>query len=188
MAGGLNLYGFAGGDPVNFTDPFGLCPEWLDEIPCVDVIASPMRPANASTGSGVNGSWYGRTRFNQDGTPGKWHGGFDWAGAEGTAVVAPGDATVTYGEGEDSGLYAYMNLGNGATVSVSHLAADDETKERLLGTRHRVSAGSVVGYVGTSGNSAESGREPHGHVRTTYKGNACHPVEFFSKLGGNCGK
>jgi RHS repeat-associated protein len=127
LAGGLNLYGFAGGDPVNFTDPFGLCPEWLDEIPCVDVIASPMRPANASTGSGVNGSWYGRTRFNQDGTPGKWHGGFDWAGAEGTAVVAPGDATVTYGEGEDSGLYAYMNLGNGATVSVSHLAADDET-------------------------------------------------------------
>ena len=26
MAGGLNLYGFAGGDPVNFSDPFGLCP------------------------------------------------------------------------------------------------------------------------------------------------------------------
>jgi len=26
MAGGLNLYGFANGDPVNFSDPFGLCP------------------------------------------------------------------------------------------------------------------------------------------------------------------
>lgn len=26
MAGGLNLYGFAGGDPVNFSDPFGLFP------------------------------------------------------------------------------------------------------------------------------------------------------------------
>ncbi len=25
MAGGLNLYGFADGDPVNFSDPFGLC-------------------------------------------------------------------------------------------------------------------------------------------------------------------
>jgi hypothetical protein len=24
--GGVNLYGFANGDPVNFTDPFGLCP------------------------------------------------------------------------------------------------------------------------------------------------------------------
>ncbi|MBL8998758.1 MAG: RHS repeat-associated core domain-containing protein [Gemmatimonadetes bacterium] len=27
LAGGLNLYGFAGGDPVNFSDPFGLCPD-----------------------------------------------------------------------------------------------------------------------------------------------------------------
>lgn len=27
LAGGLNLYGFASGDPVNFSDPFGLCPE-----------------------------------------------------------------------------------------------------------------------------------------------------------------
>jgi RHS repeat-associated protein len=26
LAGGLNLYGYAGGDPVNFHDPFGLCP------------------------------------------------------------------------------------------------------------------------------------------------------------------
>src|SRR2546430_10881468 len=24
LAGGLNLYGFAGGDPVNYSDPFGL--------------------------------------------------------------------------------------------------------------------------------------------------------------------
>ncbi len=29
MAGGLNLYGFASGDPVNFSDPFGLCIEDL---------------------------------------------------------------------------------------------------------------------------------------------------------------
>jgi len=27
LAGGINLYGFAGGDPVNFSDPFGLCPK-----------------------------------------------------------------------------------------------------------------------------------------------------------------
>lgn len=32
LAGGLNLYGFAGGDPVNATDPFGLkeCWRWSD--------------------------------------------------------------------------------------------------------------------------------------------------------------
>jgi RHS repeat-associated protein len=34
LAGGMNLYGFAGGDPVNFSDPFGLCPQWLTGKPC----------------------------------------------------------------------------------------------------------------------------------------------------------
>lgn len=29
LAGGLNLYGYANGDPVNFSDPFGLCPQCL---------------------------------------------------------------------------------------------------------------------------------------------------------------
>ena len=27
LAGGLNLYGFGGGDPVSYSDPFGLCPD-----------------------------------------------------------------------------------------------------------------------------------------------------------------
>ena len=31
--GGLNLYGLAGGDPVNYNDPFGLCPP-DDDKPC----------------------------------------------------------------------------------------------------------------------------------------------------------
>jgi RHS repeat-associated protein len=30
LAGGLNLYGFANGDPINFSDPFGLWPDWLE--------------------------------------------------------------------------------------------------------------------------------------------------------------
>jgi hypothetical protein len=30
LAGGLNLYGFAGGDPVSYSDPFGLCP-WCED-------------------------------------------------------------------------------------------------------------------------------------------------------------
>lgn len=32
LAGGLNLYGFAGGDPVNYSDPFGLCPSCRNEL------------------------------------------------------------------------------------------------------------------------------------------------------------
>jgi RHS repeat-associated protein len=35
LAGGLNLYGFAGGDPVDFSDPFGPCNglDWSCPIP-----------------------------------------------------------------------------------------------------------------------------------------------------------
>jgi RHS repeat-associated protein len=36
LAGGLNLYGFANGDPVNATDPFGLCPDPKDPR-CTDL-------------------------------------------------------------------------------------------------------------------------------------------------------
>ena len=34
LAGGLNVYGYSGGDPVNYSDPFGLCPQTVDGIPC----------------------------------------------------------------------------------------------------------------------------------------------------------
>jgi RHS repeat-associated protein len=33
LAGGLNSYGFAGDDPVNYDDPFGLCPEGMRQLP-----------------------------------------------------------------------------------------------------------------------------------------------------------
>src|SRR5439155_22541718 len=33
LAGGLNLYGYAAGDPINFSVPFGLCPIPADGCP-----------------------------------------------------------------------------------------------------------------------------------------------------------
>ena len=39
LAGGLNLYGFANGDPVNFSDPFGLCPQLITGRPCSNRVA-----------------------------------------------------------------------------------------------------------------------------------------------------
>lgn len=34
LAGGVNVYGFAVGDPVNFSDPYGLCPPQFTGKPC----------------------------------------------------------------------------------------------------------------------------------------------------------
>jgi RHS repeat-associated protein len=36
IAGGMNAFGFAGGDPVNFSDPFGLCPPETPWTPACD--------------------------------------------------------------------------------------------------------------------------------------------------------
>ncbi len=47
MAGGLNLYGFAGGDPVNYTDPFGLCPIEKDGVPCTAYYAPGVKVSSA---------------------------------------------------------------------------------------------------------------------------------------------
>jgi RHS repeat-associated protein len=39
LAGGMNLYGFAAGDPINFSDPFGLCPAFITGRPCSTALA-----------------------------------------------------------------------------------------------------------------------------------------------------
>jgi RHS repeat-associated protein len=44
LAGGLNVYGFAKGDPVNFSDPFGLCPEKAaNGTLCIDLFIQAKR-------------------------------------------------------------------------------------------------------------------------------------------------
>ncbi|MGH8546915.1 MAG: RHS repeat domain-containing protein [Gammaproteobacteria bacterium] len=44
LAGGLNLYGFANGDPVNFSDPYGLCPECRLLLPAAGTAAAADGP------------------------------------------------------------------------------------------------------------------------------------------------
>ncbi len=53
LAGGMNLYGFAGGDPVNFSDPFGLCPPQDRDIASCDLI---QKAANWAARNGHTGT------------------------------------------------------------------------------------------------------------------------------------
>jgi len=49
----MNLYGFASGDPVNFSDPFGLCPE---PITCTLALASGVGAVTTASASLVGAS------------------------------------------------------------------------------------------------------------------------------------
>jgi RHS repeat-associated protein len=54
LAGGMNVYGFAGGDPVNFADPFGLCPPIED---CLQKMANWGAQTGGEVGSlALNGA------------------------------------------------------------------------------------------------------------------------------------
>jgi RHS repeat-associated protein len=52
LAGGLNLYGFANGDPINFSDPFGLCPPEDDNFDDCEPGSSGWYAHRIATGEG----------------------------------------------------------------------------------------------------------------------------------------
>jgi RHS repeat-associated protein len=85
LAGGLNAYGFANGDPINFSDPFGLCPPESDE-PCI--------------GQQLRAHLEGKIRGAIE-TVGEWghalKAGLGWLAKE--AAIQGGMALVTGGSG-----------------------------------------------------------------------------------------
>jgi RHS repeat-associated protein len=53
IAGGLNLYGYAGGDPINFSDPFGLCPDCIFDAISVGAGINDIRKNGLGWGNGL---------------------------------------------------------------------------------------------------------------------------------------
>jgi RHS repeat-associated protein len=186
LTGGVNLYQYNGNDPNSFSDPFGLCPVWLDGIPCVNPVDAPMAPAASPEPSGTGGSEFGMTR--SAGT--QMHNGFDWAAAVGTAVRAPGAGTATAVadvSGRPEGNYVQFRLTNGTRVSVLHMEGFQGIRP---GQTKKVNAGDIVGFTGRTGNEARSPRASHAHVITRgVSGVTCNPRDFFgrSPSGGSCG-
>jgi RHS repeat-associated protein len=184
VAGGNNLYAYVGNNPTAYTDPFGLCPEWKDGIPCVNPVPGFMTAANAKSPSGAGGSEWGYTRSL--GT--EYHNGFDQAAPHMTAVVAPGAGELRIGTSEKDGLYAQLNLGNGTSVTFSHLSSALLPAGLKPGDAVKVKAGETIAFTGQSGNAQGSNRDPHVHITTKVKGESCNPRDFFSRGGGSCKK
>lgn len=115
IAGGLNLYGYAGGDPVNFSDPFGLC-EDDDEI-CQSFVTM-FRSFSAESGDAFD-----RTAEALD----KWKGGrFEFV-TSAQLGDRPGETTFGLAPNPARGRNNFQlnaNQGAGETlVTVAHEAA-----------------------------------------------------------------
>ena len=54
IAGGANVYGFASGDPVNFSDPFGLCPVCISAVTRIPFPYSTGGDLTKLSGSSLN--------------------------------------------------------------------------------------------------------------------------------------
>ena len=93
---------------------------------------------------------------------GHLHQGNDVYAAEGTPCVACVSGTVNHGEGKNAGLYVRLVGDDGNVFYYMHL-------QRFAATGH-VSAGTVIGYVGDTGNA--EGGPPHLHFEVHPGGGA----------------
>jgi len=84
---------------------------------------------------------------------GHLHQGCDVFAAQGTPCVACVSGTVNHGEGKNAGLYVRLVGDDGNVYYYMHL-------QRFAATGH-VTAGTVIGYVGDTGNAV--GGPPHLH-------------------------
>ncbi len=153
--------------------PAPLVPAVVGALP---VIVGP-RPVIAS------GSWIcpvqGPHAFSDDwGDPrsgGRRHEGNDLMASRGTPIVASVAGTVKGQNSSLGGISYYLTGEDGNTYYGTHL-------DRLSGASGRVEAGTVVGYVGSSGNASASA--PHLHFEIHPGGG--RPVNPFATLSKFC--
>ena len=108
------------------------------------------------------------------------HNGVDWAAPTGTPVLAAAAGTITRaGDGGGYGNVVYIDHGSGTETRYAHLNAFAPNARRGA----QVSAGDVIGYVGTTGRSTG----PHLHFELRVAGKPINPLSFTGAAGGGSG-
>jgi murein DD-endopeptidase MepM/ murein hydrolase activator NlpD len=114
-------------------------------------------------GSSFSNTW-GASRSG-----GRSHKGVDMMAASGAPVYAPVGGTVSHKSNRLGGLSFHLNGDDGNYYYGTHLSA--------YGSGGRVSAGTVVGYVGNSGNARYTASHLHFEVHPNH-GGAVNPYPY----------
>jgi murein DD-endopeptidase MepM/ murein hydrolase activator NlpD len=184
LAGGVNLYAYAGNNPISFSDPFGLdCRDASgNRIPCAPLTGglALARLVNKQSGAvsqpaSTRGSGF-VMRTRDDGSTYR-HQGNDLKASPGSHVFAMYDGRVTdVTSGDNDGAGTRITIQSAAdpteTTSYWHLS-DTQVNEG-----DPVVGGQPIGHSGTTGNADphRSGREAHLHVRKRVNGAEVDPA------------
>ena len=104
---------------------------------------------------------------------GKWkmHNGVDMAAAQGTPIYAAksGKVTTTSYQAGGAGYYVSINHGDGFSSIYMHMT------HYIVAPGQYVTAGQVIGYVGSTGGSTG----PHLHFGISYNGSYVNPMNYI---------
>lgn len=101
---------------------------------------------------------------------GEYHNGIDLGASEGTPIVAATAGTVSYvGDYGSGGKAVKINHGNGIVTIYMHMSS------QAASMGQQVSAGDVIGYVGSTGYSTG----PHLHFQIEMNGTPVNPRHFI---------
>ena len=105
----------------------------------------------------------------------KYHSGVDIAAGAGSAINAAAGGTVSISEYSDSyGYYCVIYHSNGTTTLYAHMNAMP-----VVSVGQSVSAGQLIGYVGSTGWSTG----PHCHFEIRVNGSCVDPISYFPGIG-----
>ncbi len=101
----------------------------------------------------------------------KYHSGVDIAAGYGATIQAAAGGTVSIAEKSDSyGYYCVIYHSNGTTTLYAHM-----NEMPCVSVGQSVSAGQVIGYVGSTGWSTG----PHCHFEIRVNGSCVDPISYF---------
>ena len=99
-----------------------------------------------------------------------WHDGVDFAGKDGSDVVAVAAGVITWaGPRYGYGLLVEIDHGGGYTTRYAH------SKKALVKAGDIVSKGQVIALMGSSGRSTG----PHVHYEVRHRGRSVDPAKFI---------